>query len=316
MGQAVKTLEAADKAITSIGKLVDNAKSIAKQAQAAPADVAAKGGTVTGAAAGVSAAGTFKIQLGSGSAVTVSLAATDDTVDEVVTAINNTSGLTGVASKDANGKLVLTADDTSDHTKSLTISVDEASDSGAASRATLSALGLTAGTTTATEASTKRADLQKDLDGIMTQIDQMVSDASYNGVNLIQSDSLKVAFNESGKSKLDITGVNLKSDGLGIDSLSLDTSANIETALSKLKSATDTLRSQSATFGANLSVVQNRQDFTKGMIDTLNNGSDQLTMADPNEEGAKLLSLNTRAQLSSTALSLAAQQDQAVLRLF
>ena len=52
------------------------------------------------------------------------------------------------------------------------------------------------------------------------------------------------------------------------------------------------------------------------MIDTLNNGSDELTVADSNLEGANLLALNTRAQLSQTALSLASQQDQAVLRLF
>jgi hypothetical protein len=52
------------------------------------------------------------------------------------------------------------------------------------------------------------------------------------------------------------------------------------------------------------------------MVDTLQAGSDALVIADPNEEGAKLLSLNTRAQLSGTALSLASQQDQAVLKLF
>jgi hypothetical protein len=52
------------------------------------------------------------------------------------------------------------------------------------------------------------------------------------------------------------------------------------------------------------------------MVDTLRNGADALTLADPNEEGASLLALNTRAQLSSTALSLASQADQAVLRLF
>src|SRR3954462_5634569 len=56
MGQAVKTLEAADKAITAIRKLVDNAKSIAKQAQASPVDataVAAANAKVMGSAAAV-----------------------------------------------------------------------------------------------------------------------------------------------------------------------------------------------------------------------------------------------------------------------
>ena len=62
--------------------------------------------------------------------------------------------------------------------------------------------------------------------------------------------------------------------------------------------------------------LQNRQDFTKAMIGTLKGGADQLTLADANEEGANLLALNTRQQLSQTALSLAAQAQQEVLRLF
>ena len=45
-------------------------------------------------------------------------------------------------------------------------------------------------------------------------------------------------------------------------------------------------------------------------------GAADLTLADSNEEGANLLALQTRQQLSTTALSLAAQADQNVLRLF
>jgi flagellin-like hook-associated protein FlgL len=62
--------------------------------------------------------------------------------------------------------------------------------------------------------------------------------------------------------------------------------------------------------------VQNRQDFTKNMVNTLQTGAANLTLADTNEEAANLLALQTRQQLSSTALSMASQADQAVLRLF
>ena len=67
---------------------------------------------------------------------------------------------------------------------------------------------------------------------------------------------------------------------------------------------------------SNLSTVQIRQDFTKAMVNTLQTGADSLTLADSNEEGANLLALQTRQQLSTTALSLASQASQAVLRLF
>ena len=95
-----------------------------------------------------------------------------------------------------------------------------------------------------------------------------------------------------------------------------DTDAGLDSILSDLSTALGSLRSQSSAFGSNLSVVQNRQDFTKSMINTLRGGADNLTLADQNEEGANLLSLQTRQQLSSTALSLASQADQQVLRLF
>ncbi len=68
--------------------------------------------------------------------------------------------------------------------------------------------------------------------------------------------------------------------------------------------------------GSNLSVVEVRQDFTKNLINTLETGAANLTLADSNQEGANLLALQTRQQLSTIALTLANQADQAVLRLF
>ena len=94
------------------------------------------------------------------------------------------------------------------------------------------------------------------------------------------------------------------------------TSADITAASTNLKTALTTLRSQAQSLSSNLSTVQIRQDFTKAMINTLTSGADSLTLADSNEEGANLLALQTRQQLSTTALSLASQADQNVLRLF
>ena len=91
---------------------------------------------------------------------------------------------------------------------------------------------------------------------------------------------------------------------------------DIQAASDTLTAALTELRSESQTLSANLSTVQIRQDFTKATINTLQNGSAALTLADSNEEGANLLALQTRQQLSTTALSLSAQADQNVLRLF
>jgi flagellin len=63
-------------------------------------------------------------------------------------------------------------------------------------------------------------------------------------------------------------------------------------------------------------VIQDRQTFTTSLINTLQTGSDALTNADQNEEGASLLALQTRQQLGITSLSLASQAQQAILKLF
>jgi flagellin len=172
---------------------------------------------------------------------------------------------------------------------------------------------------------TTRGSLATQYDALLVQIGQLAGDAGFNGVNLLGGDNLTVNFNEDATSSTSITGVdytNANATPLGIAN-SVNWSAangagdtNIDTAVADLTAALTTLRSESQTLGANLSTVQIRQDFTKATINTLQTGSSDLTLADSNEEGANLLALQTRQQLSTTALSLAAQADQNVLRLF
>ncbi|QDG76803.1 flagellin [Labrenzia sp. PHM005] len=94
------------------------------------------------------------------------------------------------------------------------------------------------------------------------------------------------------------------------------TDSDINKAINKLNTALSNLRSQASEFGTNLSTVEIRQDYTKSMINTLQEGAGLLTLADTNEEGANLLALQTRQQLASTSLSFASQADQTVLSLF
>ena len=168
-------------------------------------------------------------------------------------------------------------------------------------------------------ANPERAEFVDQYNEIMQQIDDLVSDSGFNGVNLIDGDDLAVIFNEDGSSRLDISGSDLTAAGLGLSALGsegFDSEAGIDGTLDSLGQAIDTLRSQASEFGSNLSIVETREDFTKSMINTLETGAANLTLADTNEEGANLLALQTRQQLSSTALSLASQADQNVLRLF
>ncbi len=163
-----------------------------------------------------------------------------------------------------------------------------------------------------------RASLATQFDAIRTQIDQLSADAGFNGINLLGGNSLTVTLNETGTSSVTVTGVTFNSAGLTIAAAAnaWAADADITAASTTLTAALTTLRSQSQAFSTNLATVQIRQDFTKAMINTLQTGADSLTLADSNEEGANLLALQTRQQLSTTALSLASQASQSVLRLF
>jgi flagellin-like hook-associated protein FlgL len=166
-----------------------------------------------------------------------------------------------------------------------------------------------------------RASLATQFDQILTQIDQLAADSGFNGINLLDSTNsanLTVLMNEAGTSTITVNAVDFSSTGLAIAASvgSWATAGNVTSATNDLNAALTTLRSQAQLFGSSLSTVQIRQDFTEAMINTLQSGADSLTLADANEEGANLLALQTRQQLSTTALSLASQASQAVLRLF
>jgi flagellin len=176
-----------------------------------------------------------------------------------------------------------------------------------------------------TSDSTIRSGLATQYDAILRQVDQLAGDSGFNGINLLDSTNstnLTVVLNEksgASQSSVTINAVDFTTSGaLAITNAnnSWGGSADISAASADLTAALTSLRSQAQAFGSNLSTVQIRQDFTKAMINTLQTGSDALTLADSNQEGANLLALQTRQQLSTTALSLASQASQAVLRLF
>jgi len=165
---------------------------------------------------------------------------------------------------------------------------------------------------------TVRSSLATQFGAILTQIDQLAGDSGFNGTNLLAGNSLTLTLNETATSTATVAGVTDTSAGLSIAAAasSWAGATDIAAASANLTSALTTLQTQSATLSSSLSTIQIRSDFTKATINTLQTGSDALTVADSNEEGANLLALQTRQSLSTTALSLSAQSDRNVLKLF
>ena len=176
------------------------------------------------------------------------------------------------------------------------------------------------------DSTTTATTLMNQFNTVRTQINEMASDSGYRGVNLLggTSVSLTIKFDETGASKLGITGFDgtTATTGLNISLASgwvsgtTVSASTIETAITALDAAKDELRTESSKLANNLSIITARQEFTQGMINVLKDGAAGLTNADMNEEGANMLMLQTRQALGTTSLSLASQAAQSVLRLF
>ncbi|WP_439530764.1 flagellin N-terminal helical domain-containing protein [Pannonibacter sp.] len=320
MGQTVQTLKAADKGITSISGLVDAAKAKANQAaqtssqtqraqyakefnelmtqiESVAKDSGYKGKNLLGGTGN-----DLKVTFNENGSSKLDISAVDFTdttsstglnLADLATGTSGTATITltnGTATTALTGGSLLTAD--SEFAAGDVLSLTDTNG------AEVGKLEITATTTV--------ADLEKFLDDT-----EGVSAALATNTMTVTSEfklTLSSSSTEVG-SFADRTTNNSVESGFAKDS-------DIDAALKKLKSAQDTLRSQASTFGTNLSIVQNRQDFTKSMINTLEEGAGKLTLADTNQEGANLLALQTQQSLASTALSLAASADQNVLRLF
>ncbi len=233
------------------------------------------------------------------------------TVDQIVAGINANASLTSkVTATNDGGKVSI-----------RNLSTEDLSVVGATSGGVIN--GDTGAANTATVGGNSvRKNLITQFNDLRNQLDKLADNSSFNGVNLLRGDTLKLVFNEINTSSISIVsqnanGINTTVLGIGTStSTEFSSNTSLDTRLDALSNALTQLRSQASAFGSNLSIVQNRQEFTKSMINTLQTGSDTLVLADGNEEAANLLALQTRQSLSTTALSLASQADQAVLRLF
>src|SRR4051794_38570775 len=348
IGNGVQVLQAADTGITSLQKLVDTAKSIANQSLQQPSGYSTKSSVPfvgTGpAGTGATSADlttsklnggvyTFTNQLGLAVTITVgntpspfnptTKAATAQSLDQynqalAVAGVNLSASITGpdtltfTSTNDGAGQVI---------TATAAVAAPTTLD---AINISANALGGGAGGTIVAAvpdavSQTARQTLVTQYNQIIQQIATTAQDASFNGINLLDGNSLKMIFDETGKSTLTIAGVTFNPNGLGLASLTTGTdfTDNVLTGkvLTGLNTASVTLRSQASAFGANLSIVQIRQDFSKKLINVLQTGSSNLTLADSNEEAANSQALSTRQSIAVSALALANTSQQSVLQL-
>ncbi|MBI5634135.1 MAG: hypothetical protein HZA15_11745 [Nitrospirae bacterium] len=306
MGQSIQTIQAADKGIKGISSLIEQARGIAQQAQASSTTASSYAtGTITLASA--AAADTVTV---AGQTFTATAAGTPGTGEFYIGGNNNMDAEALAIAINANTTVTGLGFSASASNGVVTIS-NSAADVTAANVTTSS------GTTLAeavVAADTDLSALQDQYNEIRSQIDTMALDSGYKGKNLLNADTLTVKF--EGTHTLDVVGFSASSASLGITAASWTLPANASADVDRLITALSTLRSESSAMSSNLSIITTRQSFSTEMVNVLTEGSGKLTLADTNEEGANMLMLQTRQSLSTTALSLASQAAQSVLRLF
>ncbi|WEK05534.1 MAG: flagellin [Candidatus Devosia phytovorans] len=310
MNNGIKTIEAADNGLTAITKNLESMQSTLRQARQDKSfqtesfavtlntdNEFAAGSTVSfvGGATGQAITGGTPI------AIDVAGMNLDEAVEAINTAAADGGTLEGaVRASNDNGKLRIENLSTGD----------------------LNVAGATSVTAGSIDGNTVRADLAAQYNELRDQLDKLSDDASFNGINLLRGDNLSITFNETGTSSIDVQakeGKTINSANLGVETslnaADLDSDAGIDGFISQIKSALGSVRDQSSAFGSNLSAVQNRQDFTQKMINTLETGAGNLTLADMNQEAANMMALQTRQSLASSTLSMANTADQNVLQL-
>jgi flagellin-like hook-associated protein FlgL len=174
----------------------------------------------------------------------------------------------------------------------------------------------------ATGNTNERSTLAVQFNELLSQIDTIANDSSFNGTNLIKAtpDNLIVEFNAASSSSLTITGLDATtaSSGINIDNAqnAFKPSGDIDDALGDITAALTELRSNASTLGSRNTILSTRLGFTENLVNNLKGGEGKLTLADLNEESANLLALQTRQQLGINSLALAAQSERSILALF
>jgi flagellin len=344
IGNGVQVLQAANTGLTSLQSLVATAQSIANQVLQAPTGYSVKASatslvpTGAGPLSAVGTAGdltvggtnslasqTFTFTPATGAATTITLGTASNDVNslDAFNAALTNAGLGLTASLASNGSITITSSN-DNASQTLTTGTTAASNniaiSGSDTATLVTPTGGTAGAPVADPASQAiRASLVTQYNNIITQITTTSQDSSFNGINLLNGDNLKLIFDETNKSTLNIQGVTYDATGLGLSSLAsgkdfLD-SSSANAVLAQLTQASTTLRTAASSLGSNLSIVEIRQDFNKNLINVLQTGASNLTVADPNEEAANSQALSTRQSIAVSALALANQSQQSVLQL-
>lgn len=185
--------------------------------------------------------------------------------------------------------------------------------------------------------------LSSQFEEIGRQISNVAQDASFQGLNLLTGNNqLDVQFDQREDSRLTVDGLNLDGTAVNADSGLFSVAAfqangdfklsafgltggsftaagsdisQINDVISAIDGGIDRLRGQASRLGSNVAILQERLSVSEEQVNELEVGADKLTLADLNEEAARTTAAQTRHQIGINSLSIAGDQQRAILQL-
>ena len=166
-----------------------------------------------------------------------------------------------------------------------------------------------------------RSDLNADFVALRDQLAKVISSASFNGKNLLESGatSLFALADATGTSKLTVQAQVMALGGSIVSvgaTASFATATAASTQLTAINSSIDKVNAAVAKLGTSSKALQTHFDFVTKMQDTMTAGIGNLVDADVAKESATLQALQTKQQLGIQALSIANSSTSSVLSLF
>jgi flagellin len=165
--------------------------------------------------------------------------------------------------------------------------------------------------------SNQQSILAADFNSMLTQLNTFVTNAVYNGRNLISSASASVSITST-ISGGQLTITNASALG-GISTALTGGVANTSAALALLTTVNAqelVVGTALGTLGANAKNIEFLSTFTKTLADATTEGLGALVDADLAKESAQLQALQVKQQLGIQALAIANQRPQTLLSLF
>ena len=177
------------------------------------------------------------------------------------------------------------------------------------------------------------ADVQSELDSIVSQIGNAISQATFNGDNLVGGVATQTVVSGVTRSggTFAATTLTFSSVDLGaiqtalgnIDLENLDTGSTdaavpdtLTEALTMAEAQLSAAISAATSLGVSEKTIEGQQTFLSSLTDTIDSGVSAMVDADMEAEAARLQALQVQQQLSTQSLSMANQAPQNIMSLF